>query len=116
MKCDNISPGLVHAGPVPGLASRHVVLADVDHLLACPDLPLRSIEDDADLVFAVQKLNVVKDITRTCGGAGKCQQLAVAIKLGLPPGGQIAFEPRLVERGRVEERTVGDDRASPTGS
>ena len=112
---DDFSQRLVRSGPVPGLARRHVLLADVDQLLARSDLSLRPVQDDADLVLAVQKLHVFKDIARCPIGPGECQQLTVAIKLGLPADGQLALEPRFVERGGVEQRTVGDDCPAPVG-
>ena len=103
-----IAARLVEAGPVPGLAFGDVVLADVDHLLARLDLPLRPVKHDADAVDAVEKLNVVKDIALATVRLGEAEELTVAIDLGLPAGRQVAFEAGPVERRLSSQRPVCD--------
>src|SRR3546814_8395825 len=52
---DQVLPRLVDSGPIPGGAGRDVFLANVDGLAASADLALRPVEDDVDLVVAVQQ-------------------------------------------------------------
>src|SRR5206468_11028258 len=59
---DQVSLGLSGADPIPGLALGHVLLPDLVQALPRLHLALGSIEDHADPVFAVEKLDVVKYI------------------------------------------------------
>ncbi|MEJ7776534.1 MAG: hypothetical protein WKF52_03925 [Sphingomicrobium sp.] len=103
-----LAPRLVEAGPVPGLAGRDVILTDIEAFVAGPNLPLRAVKDDAEVVLAVEKLNIFKGITLPTVRSGKGKQLSVTVQLGLPPRREVAFEAGPVEAAGVGDRPVGD--------
>src|SRR4029079_2762041 len=107
---------LVRTEPVPGLPLGDIVLRDVDQLLALADLALRPIQQDAHAVFAIEKLDVVEHVALRRIGLGKAKQLAIAVDLGLPAGGKIAFDPRSVERRSRGPRASGHARAATGGN
>ena len=53
-QAQDVAAGLVEAGPIPGLARGHVVLADIDDFVAAADLPLRTVKEDLNLVLAIE--------------------------------------------------------------
>ena len=113
---EDVAAGLIEAGPIPGLAGRDVVLADVDQFLARADLPLRPVKHHAHPVLAVEELNVVKHIAVVGSRLGEAQQFVVAVDFGFPAGRQspskrersnavCAFSGRLViDRPAAERR------------
>ena len=110
---DQVAAGLVGADPVPGLALGDVVLADVEQFfVAFADLALRTVEHHPNTVLAIEKLNVVKDITLRTIRLGKAEQLAVAIDLRFPAGRQVALDAGPVECCAGGQRPIGDDRAA----
>ena len=62
-----------------------------------PDLTLGAIEDHANIILAVEKLNVVKDITLAAVRFRETQELAIPVDFSLPAGRKVALDPRAVE-------------------
>ena len=106
---NEVVAGLVGANPVPGLALRNIVLADVEQLFALLHLALRPIEDDAKAVLAVKKLDILEDVTLRSVRLGKAQQFAIAIQFRLPAGRQVALDTGPIEGGTGGQRAIGDD-------
>jgi hypothetical protein len=96
---EDVPPRLVDARPIPCLARWNVLLPDVDGFGAGADLPLWTVEDDVDLVVAVQKLNVVKQIALAFARPGEAEKDAVSIDFGIPSGRQVTFESGSIEGG-----------------
>ena len=106
MQRENVAVGLVESRPIPGLAGRRIVLPDIDQLVALADLALRAVKHDPNPVLAVEKLHVIKYIALVGRRLGKAEQLFVAVQLGFPSGGQVAFEAGSVE-GRLASSADG---------
>src|SRR5262249_20346814 len=70
-------------------------------------LPLRAVENDVDLVVAVQKLHIVKYIAVARIGLGESEQLSVAVDLRFPTGRKVALEASAVEGGLSHQRPIG---------
>ena len=99
-------------GPVFELAGGHGAEAHRNALALVPDLTLRSIENDLEVVVAVDERNL-ELVAPVDAVALVGEQLAVAIELGIPAEREHAAQDRGTEARRTVERRVADEQAAP---
>src|SRR5678815_4736978 len=59
---EQVAPGLVYSGPIPGLSRRHLALTDVDRLQPASLLPLRSVQDDFEPIVTIEQSHIFECI------------------------------------------------------
>ena len=113
---NQIAALLRRASPIPGFACGQIVEPDRDRGPFVPDLPLRPIQHDIELVLAEDQVDIGKFVTSVAAVGLEGAQFTVAVKFCVPARRQDPAQRGQAEPGGQIERPIADKCAAAIGT